>query len=566
MIDLKASPFFLKDEDIQWVEETLSEMTLEEKVGHLFCPVGLSPERDVLKATITKYKPAGFMFRPAPSHEVQEIHRFLQQNSKLPLLIASNLENGGNGTAVDGTEFGTNMQIGATGDVKYAKALASICATEGSAVGCNWSFAPVVDIDFNPENPITNVRTYGSNAEIVSAMSKGYIEELQSKGMAATAKHFPGDGIDHRDQHIAMTFNTLSCEEWDKTYGEVYRSVIESGALSIMSGHMSLPSYSRFFNPELTDEELMPASLSPELLQGLLRERLKFNGVIVSDATAMVGFTTAMPRHLAVPTAIKAGCDIFLFNKDLAEDFQFMLEGIENGVLSMDRVHQAITRTLAMKAALGLHKKQKEDLVGQACALEVIGCDSHKQMAKECAEESVTLVKNKTNFLPIDVASQNRVLVFMLSDDGDFFGNKNTTFDSAVEKLKAEGFEVDVFDPKKYMMRDVKFSISSLKDNYDFALYLSNIKPASNKTTLRINWARPMGMDAPWFSPELPTVFVSFGNPYHLIDVPKVPTYINAYTASEATIEAVIDRILGKKEFKGKSPVDAFLGRFDTRL
>lgn len=566
MIDLKVSPFFLKEADIKWVEQTLSEMTLEEKVGHLFCPVGLSPDRDVLKNTITKFKPAGFMFRPAPSHEVQEIHRFLQQTSKLPLLIASNLENGGNGTAVDGTEFGTNMQIGATGDVKYAKDLANICATEGSAVGVNWSFAPVVDIDFNPENPITNVRTYGSDAELVASMAKGYITELQSKGLAATAKHFPGDGIDYRDQHIAMTYNTLSCEEWDNTYGKVYSSVIESGTLSIMAGHMSLPSYSRYFNPELTDEQLKPASLSPELLQGLLRDKLKFNGVIVSDATAMVGFTTAMPRHLAVPTAVQAGCDIFLFNKDLAEDFQFMLDGIENGILGMERVNEAITRTLAMKAALGLHTKQQEELVGQACELEVIGCDNHKQMAKECAEESVTLVKDKINFLPIDVKTQSRVLVFMLSDDGDFFGNANTTFDAAIDKLKSEGFEVDIFDPKQYMMRDVKFSISSLKENYDFALYLSNIKPASNKTTLRINWARPMGMDAPWFSSELPTVFVSFGNPYHLIDVPKVPTYINAYTASQATIEAVIDRILGKKGFKGTSPVDAFLGRFDTRL
>ena len=214
MIDLKAAPFNLDEADISWVTSTLENMSLEEKVGHLFFPVGLSSEQKELEEVITKYKPAGMMFRPGPSEEVYETHRFLQQTSQLPLLIASNLESGGNGSSLSGTEFGSQMQVAATNDLAQVESLARVAAKEGSALGCNWSFAPVVDIDLNPENPITNVRTFGSDAHKVKVMASAYIKALQKSGVAAAAKHFPGDGIDGRDQHIAMTYNTLSCEEW----------------------------------------------------------------------------------------------------------------------------------------------------------------------------------------------------------------------------------------------------------------------------------------------------------------------------------------------------------------
>lgn len=565
MVDLRTTPFNLTDSDVAWVESIVSNMTLDEKIGQLFMPVGLSSDEGELRHVIETFKPAGMMFRPGHSQEVQNIHRFLQACSDTPLLIASNLESGGTGSAIDGTEFGCQMQIAASDDIQMVRDLASVCAVEGKALGVNWTFAPVVDIDFNPHNPITNVRTFGSEKETVKTLSAEYIQEMRRQGMATAAKHFPGDGTDDRDQHIALTYNSLSTEEWDRSYGEIYQAVIDSGSLSIMAGHIALPSYSRYFNPELKVEEILPASLSPELLQGLLRDKLGFNGVIVTDATAMVGFTSAMPRALAVPAAIAAGCDIFLFNKDLEEDFTYMKQGIEDGRLSLERVDEAITRTLAMKAALGLHIASKADLVPSCEALEVVGSEPHKLLARCCAQKSVTLVKDKVNFLPIDPTKQPSVLLFTLTDDGDFFGNKSNVFASAIEMLKGRGFEVDVFDPSQFKMRDTKLSVQQLAEKYDFALYFSNIKPASNKTSLRLNWTRPMGIDAPWFTAELPTVFVSFGNPYHLYDVPRVQTYINAYTASDATFTAVLDRILGKETFSGKSPVDPYLGRWDTR-
>ncbi len=566
MVNLKSAPFFLSDDDIQWVENTLHSMTLEEKVGHLFCPVGLNSDTNFLGNLINTYKPAGIMFRPGSSEEVQETHRFLQKTSKIPMLIASNLESGGNGSSAQGTEFGTPMLVAASGKVSHAENLGRICATEGKALGCNWAFAPVVDLDLNFHNPITNTRTFGSEPETVKSMGSAYVKALQNNGVAAAIKHFPGDGTDFRDQHITLTFNHLSYEEWDKTYGEIYRTMIEAGTLSVMTGHIGFPAYAKMQHPDIADKDIYPASLSEELLLGLLREKLGFNGVIVTDATPMVGFTSVMPRHLAVPKAIAAGCDIFLFNKDLSEDFRFMIDGIKTGILTMDRVDEAIKRTLAMKAALKLHRLTPDQRVPAATELEMVGCAQHRELAASCADDAITLVKDSNQLLPISSKKHQRVLLFTLSDDGDFFGNKQSIFDTAIAQLTNEGFEITHFDPSKFTMRDMSLTIDSIKNNYDLVLYLSHIKPASNKTTLRLSWARPMGINAPWFTAEIPTIFVSFGSPYHLVDVPRIQTYINAYAGNEIVIKKTIEKLLGKSKFNGVSPVDPFCGLWDTRI
>ena len=310
----------------------------------------------------------------------------------------------------------------------------------------------------------------------------------------------------------------------------------------------------------------MPATLSPELLQGLLREQLGFNGVIVTDATPMLGFSTVLPRSQAVPKSIEAGCDLFLFNKDIDEDFQFMLEGLENGLLTEDRLDQAVTRTLALKAALGLHKKPKDQRVPSADALEVVGCDAHQKLARSCAASSLTLVKNRKQFVPVDPKERPRVLLFTLSDGKDIFGQGSSVFDRAKSRLAQAGFKVTEFDPDKFRTRDTKLSVVSITENFDFALYLSNLKPASNKTDLRLHWLRPMGADAPWFTQELPAVFISFGSPYHLYDVPRMPVMINAYNDNDHTVDTAIDALTGKVPFAGTSPVDPFLGLWDTRL
>lgn len=561
MFDYKAKPFYLSDEDICWVEKTWKEMSLEEKIGQLFCPIGYSSDQNYLKYEMLSKHPGGILFRTGSMEEMYETYAFLQKESKIPLLTAANLEAGGDGIVQEGTAFGKQMQVAATNDPKQAYRLGKICAKEGNAVGCNYSFAPVVDIDFNYHNPITNVRTYGSDKEMVKACALEYLKALKEEGMAAAVKHFPGDGVDECDQHILTSVNTLSCEEWDETFGDVYKTMIEADAPTVMVGHIALPAYQKKINPDFGNQ-LLPASLSPELLKGLLRKQLGFNGLIITDATPMVGFCCAMERKLAVPAAIMAGCDMFLFNKDYTEDYQFMMEGYQEGRLTEERLEEAVKRILALKASMKLPKKKADGtLCPKKDAMKIVGCAEHQAWAKECAEKSVTLVKDTQNLLPIDPKKYRRVLYQILGDCASAERVEKTF----VKEMSEKGFEMipyekEVFDFTKPLPFD---SITQFKEKYDLVIYLGNIENASNKTTNRIHWYALFGLgnNIPWFVKEVPTMFISLQNPYHLLDVPMIQTYINAYSNHDAVIEAVVEKITGQQKFEGISPIDPFCGK-----
>lgn len=566
MIDLKGNPFYLKDEDIGWVENTLDGMDLKTKVGQLFAPIGLSDNEDYLKHMVQDIKIGAIMFRPGTGEEVQNVHKILQENSEVPLLVAANLETGGTGTAIDGTLMGTQMQVAATNNEEMAYKLGVICGREASAVGCNWAFAPVIDIDYNWRNPITNIRTYGSDPERVLRMGKAYMKGIQENGGCVSIKHFPGDGVDERDQHLLTTINSLTVEEWDETYGKVYKGLIDEGARTVMVGHIMQPAYSKMLRPDIEDDEIMPATLAPELLKGLLREKLGFNGMIVTDATPMAGFTMPMSREKAVPYSIAAGCDMFLFNKSLEEDFEYMMLGIEKGILTEERIDEAVTRILATKASLGLHKKKQEGtLIPEKSDLEILHCKEHIQWAKQCADQSITLVKDTQELLPLSLEKHKRVLLFILGDEISHFGSSNK-YGIFKESLEKEGFQVTVFQTEGLTMRDMEQTVASFKDNYDVVLYFANLATHSNQTVVRITWAAPMGINVPWFIQDLPTAFISVANPYHLIDVPQVKTFINGYTSSEYVIQAIIDKMLGRSEFKGINPVDPFCGQWLAKI
>ncbi|AIQ37106.1 beta-hexosaminidase [Paenibacillus sp. FSL R5-0345] len=566
MMDLKGKPFYLQNEDIQWVKNTLESMDLDAKVGQLFCPLGMNDDQTELQDMLENYQPGGIMYRPGEGVGVQSTHRYLQENSRIPLLVSANLEAGGNGIASEGTYFGKQMQVAATDNEEMGYRLGQIAGREGKAVGCNWAFAPVVDIDMNFRNPITNIRTYGSDPERVLRMGKAYVKGVQENGVAASIKHFPGDGVDDRDQHLHISINSLSVEDWDQTYGMVYKGLIDEGAMTVMIGHIMLPAYSRALSPDIRDEELMPATLSPELLNGLLRDKLGFNGMIVTDAATMAGFTMAMKREIAVPKSIAAGCDMFLFNRNMPEDYKYMKEGIENGILTMKRVDEAVTRILALKASLGLHRKQQEDkLVPGLDALSVMKCEEHEKWAQECADQAITLVKDTQSLLPISPERHKRILFFSLGDEVGHYSSE-VSYRTLVEQLEREGFVVDIFNRENLDFSWMMTSIKSLTDKYDLAIYCANIVTMSNQTVVRINWAPPMGADMPWFLQELPTLFISTASPYHLQDVPQVKTFINTYSSSEYVYEALVEKLLGRSPFKGVNPVDPFCTYWETKL
>ena len=566
MFDYKAKPFYLSDEDIQWVESTYQSMTQEEKIGQLFCPIEFSTREEELKNLVEKKHIGGVLYREGRGEEIMESHRILQKYSKIPLLIASNLEMGGTGAAVEGTFYGREMLVAATGNEERAYQLGKVSCAEGAAVGVNWAFAPVVDIDGNFRNPILNVRTFGDDKERIKKMGAAYMRAATEEGVAVSIKHYPGDGVDERDQHLLTSVNSLSCEQWDASYGDIYKTLIEKGALTVMAGHIALPAYEEKFDGKPCDK-VIPATLSKNILQKLLREQLGFNGLITTDATPMVGFTCAEERQKAVPMAIENGCDMFLFNKDFEEDIIFMSEGVKNGLLSEQRLEEAVKRILATKAALKLHiKQQNKTLVPPKEALAVLKCEKHDTWAKQCADEGVTLVKDTQKLLPISADKQKRILLEIM---GDFQSNERvcTYFKTLLEN---EGFEVFVYEKEELGRGEGKLfdTVGEFKDKYDMVIYIGNIETVSNKTVARLDWHTLFGLgnNMPWFVHEVPTMFISVGNPYHLMDVPMIKTFINGYCNSEYVIKAIVEKVIGKSKFKGVSPIDPFCGKWDAKF
>ncbi len=595
MVNLKAKPFYLTDEQISWVEDTIAHMTKEEKIGQLFIHLTGSNKEEDVKEEVSRMHMGGIRFNPRSKEEMWEMNYNFQKCSKIPVLSAVNVESGGNGASKDGTFIGNEMKIAATGDTKYAYELGRICGIETKATGSNWAFAPIVDLVTNWHNPGISVRGWGKDADTVLAMSKEYFRGISESGIVCAKKHFPGDGSDERDPHIATSVNALSMEEWDQSYGKVYKGMIEAGVQAVMPGHIMMPAYQRHFCPGLKDEDLKPATLSKELLGDLLRGKLGFNGLIVSDASHMVGLTGRAKRSELVPGAIMAGIDMFLFYNDIEEDTRYMTEAYDKGILTEERLHDALSRILALKCVVGLDKFTLDQFPSKE-GLSAIGRPEYKEIAKEVAEKSVTLVKHTEDIFPVTPEKYKRILLVSVGPhpspilaragmgaDGSKLKNQ------LKEKLEARGFAVTEYvDPVAKIVElmqkggdeatkllsqkgnkgayGLKQSVSALTDNYDLVLCYANVS-STMRTTQRLEWAISKGgWDNPWYVNEIPTIFVSFNCPFHLVDVPQIKTFVNCYDANEATVDAFLDKFEGKSEFTGISPVDAFCGMLDTRF
>ena len=560
---MRQAPFNLDDGGIAWVESTLAGLSTRAKVGQLFCGIATNFSEEALDATLSICTPGGVMYRPCSVEEAVTYSNLLRKRVAIPMLVAANLEKGASGIVHEGTFLGSPLSIAATDEVSMATKLGEVCGSEGAAVGANWAFAPIIDIDYNFRNPITNIRTFGSDPERVRDMGVAYVKAVQAHGVAASIKHFPGDGCDERDQHLVTSINDKSVEEWDATYGAAYKASIDAGAMTVMVGHIMQPAYSRALRPELADEDMLPATLSPELMGDLLRGKLGFNGLVVTDATTMAGFTIPLPRSKAVPTSIAAGADVFLFTRNLEEDFGFMMDGIADGTISPERLDSAVARVLGLKAALKLHERPAPTL---EAARAIVGSEEHQAWSKECADKAITLVKEEKGVLPLTPEKYKKILFVPIeAGEGVGYSVRQGACEVIRTKLVDEGFDVDTFKAKNFFEGEVDRT-SDFIGVYDAIVYVANLSTKSNQTSVRIEWAQPMGANCPHYLASIPTVFVSIENPYHLIDIPRVKTFINTYNSNDNVLDAVVEKLVGRSEFKGKSPVDAFCGRWDTRL
>ena len=574
MVDLRKKPFYLNEKQAKWVEETLDSMTLDEKIGQLFINLTLQRDEKILTELCQKYHIGGARWQGGTLEEIYEQNRFFQEKSRIPLLIAANCENGGKGAVSEGTFVATGAACGASQTMDTVRDMAAVGAAEAAAIGCNWTFAPVCDVVSNWRNTIVNTRAFGNDPDQIIELSKVYMEEMKKKGIACAAKHFPGDGSEERDQHLVMGCNDLSCEEWDSSFGKVYKALIDAGLESIMVGHICQPAYSRKFRPGIKDEEIMPATLAPELLQDLLRGQLGFNGLIVTDATHMAGILNAASRKKVMPGVIAAGCDMILFFNDPAEDIAYVKEGLEDGTLTEERLHDAVRRILGMKAMLGLPERTFPEKEG----LSEVGCQEHHEAAQRAADQSITLVKDTQKLLPVDPEEKKRVLLYFVeSAPESLCKGPDPAKKMLAEELEAAGFEVTA--PEDYYELEMKgqspfnkfkmmrhFNRETFKETYDLVIVAVHMQGYAQTNNVRVTYSIGHSHEIPWTLHEVPTLCVSLNYTNHLYDLPMMKTFINAYAPTREYIHELVQKIVGNSSFKGKANELVWCGRWDTRL
>ena len=573
MVDLSKRPFYLNEEQIRWVDETIASMTFDEKVGQLFINLTLHREPEYIAELCEKYHIGGVRWQGGRLEEVYDQNRLFQEKSRVPVLIAANCEAGGNGAVGEGTMVATGAACAASPTTDTVRDMARVGAEEAAAVGCNWTFAPVCDVVSNWRNTIVNTRAFGNDPDRVIELSKVYMEEMRTRGLACAAKHFPGDGSGERDQHLVMGCNDLSVEEWDASYGKVYQALIEADLPSIMVGHISQRAYTKAINPAIRDEDIRPATLQPELLQGLLRDRLGFNGLIVTDASHMAGLTAGASRADAVPGVVAAGCDMVLFFNDPAEDIAYMKAGIADGRVSEERLSDALHRILGLKAMLKLNERPFPARDG----LKNVGTAEHHALAAKAPDESITLVKDTQHALPLD-PSKKRILLYYVQSapvsltDGSDPGKK-----ILIEELEAAGF--DVTAPEDYYELEMAHagpfnrfrmmghqSCEKLKKAYDYVLVVFSMKGYAQTNNVRITYSVGHSSEIPWSVHEIPTIGVSLNYTNHLYDAPMLKTFVNAYAPTREYIHALVEKLAGKSPFNGQANDLVWCGRWETRL
>lgn len=563
-IDLTAAPFSLDAEAIEWVHRTREQMSAEEKVGQLFVAHGELDDDTV--HLVDRLQLGGVRLVAGAARAVSETVDRLRAVSTIAPLVAANLETGGEGAATDGTAVAAPLQCVATGDLESARTLGEICAREGTAVGCNWSFSPVADIHMNWRNAVASTRAFGADADTVLQYSTAYIEGAararEFGPMAFTAKHFPGDGVDDRDQHIVTSINSLDAEEWRSTFGRVYRGLIDAGIASIMIGHIALPSLTRELAGD--DAQILPATLAPELLNDLLREELGFNGLTVTDALHMVGFTSQGERADLLVRTVNAGCDMLLFVRDPDADVSAIRDAVVDGRISAARLDEAVTRILGLKASLGLHRAHALTPERREQRLGAVGHPDHQARARDIAERSATLVIDK-GVLPLNPATHPRVR--LITTSGLPIDPSHLPITTMMrDALEQAGFTVSgptatarVTSISEYIRIMAEGNLA-VEGTFDAAVIVAHYPGIGNQAVQRLQWQNALGPAAPWWAGQVPTVFISYGLPNHLSDVPMVGAYINAYHPSQATADATVERLLGNAPFTGIANVNAMCG------
>lgn len=472
---------------------------------------------------------------------VQKLSRYID-HADIPLLVTSDFENGCGSMLKGLTPFPYMMGLGATDSEEIAYNYGKATALEAKSVGANWSFSPVSDLNLNPRNPLVGVRGMTDDPDLACRLLKAVIRGMQDNGLAACAKHFPGDGVDYRDQHIITTNNTLPVSRWKEMHGRVFQELIDDGVYSVMAGHITLPHYQQ---EKFKNGMYLPATLSHELIDGLLKKEMGFDGVVVTDALNMGGFMGWYDsQRRAEIEAFKAGCDMMLWpTKHFVED---MTQAIENGYISMERLDDAVGRILTMKEKLGLFDKDNH-----AVKLSAEDRTFVAKAQKETAEHSVTLLRDEAHFFPLSPKKTQKIAVIPVTHHAPALEEGELL----CSLLRERGFTVDYWREKGMRKEEQA-------ESYDLILYALFSRPFRPIGFLDFQADPARNISASLKFAADKTAMVSFGSPYHAAQYfERCPTVVNAYSMVSPSVEAFVKAATGDIPFTDFSPVH--LKRFE---
>ena len=507
--------------DYPHIRAEVEKMPLEELLRAVLCP-------NIRAKDELKNLTGAVFIHPATTEEALAAAERINVGKKNPALIASDMECGAGHAIIGATAFPSMRAIALSGKSEYAYEIGVIAAKEAMNAGYHWTLAPCVDILGNLYNPPTANRSAGSNVDEIIEYCGAYMSGLQDTGLIATLKHFPSDGFSPDDQHVTVTHNPLSREEWDKTVGRVYSTLIERGAMAIMPGHVSLAAYDE------PDENGIypPASVSKRLLTDLLRGKLGFEGIIISDATNMSGFCGYMNLYRAACAFLEAGGDCLLFMREDDYFHSEMKKCIERGDLSIETLKN---RAYRMKCFA--YEYFEKHPVGKKYDVDR---DASDLLAKEITKRAIRVARDRTGLVPFDIKKETRIANITISNtwSADYGVPENLT-----KSLKELSDNVDYYsDPGPSKLLEIARS-----GRYDLMICSVFEGPAWGINTAKLSGPAARNMMAGWMKYDTPVIFITYNSPaFAKTYEPIADTVIETHGYTKYTVESLIDLMVKK--------------------
>ncbi|HUI30281.1 MAG TPA: glycoside hydrolase family 3 N-terminal domain-containing protein, partial [Candidatus Acidoferrales bacterium] len=531
--------------DESWVKTILASLTLREKVAQMVVPYSLTqylsdddPDYLDLVRMVRDEKVGGLVVSLGNIYEQAILLNDLQKIADVPLLISSDYENGLGMRLTGGISFPSNMALGATRDSSLVYEIGKVIGKEARAVGVSQNYAPVSDVNDNPENPIINVRSFGENPYLVAKLASAFVKGSQDGGVIATAKHFPGHGDTRVDSHVGLPVIGYGVQRLDTMELIPFKSDIGSGVKSIMVAHIAFP--------KIDTEQGVPGTLSSRITTGLLEDTLGFHGLVVTDAMTMKGVTNEFSGADAAIRAVKAGADIVLMPPDNRVAIDAITKAVERGEISQARVDSAVKKILDIKSELGLNKERFVDLNSIP---RIVGTEAHQLLAEHAARRSITIVKNDSNILPLQYHQPQRILCLVVSDNGD----PSVAGEFRMELLQRyENVDFVQVDPTSNEL-DFQNAMNAVS-NASIVIIPTYVRWRSGTGTIDFAPSVQSFLQKVTGSGK-PVVMVSFGNPYLLRSAPGVAAYVCAYGDMKVSVDAAVQALFGEINISGKLPV-----------